>query len=61
MVMLNFVREQVVWNLAQALGEEHEWPYIGVPIKVVRTERNSLNNRFLPLWGTEGFPPRRAA
>ena len=38
----------VVWNSAQPPGEELEWPDIGVPIKVVRTERNSLNNRFLP-------------
>ena len=66
-VMLTFVREQVllnslarlyglpylnkvvlVWNSAQAPGEELKWPDIGVPIKVVRTEKNSLNNRFLP-------------
>lgn len=39
----------VVWN-----SERHKpspnltWPDIGVPIKVVKTDRNSLNNRFLP-------------
>ena len=38
----------VVWNSAKPPAQELEWPDIGVPIVVVKTERNSLNNRFLP-------------
>jgi len=38
----------VVWNSAKPPSEDLQWPDIGVPIKVVKTERNSLNNRFLP-------------
>ncbi|RUS69328.1 hypothetical protein EGW08_022909, partial [Elysia chlorotica] len=38
----------VVWNSEIPPSPELKWPQIGVPIKVVKTERNSLNNRFLP-------------
>lgn len=38
----------VVWNSARPPAEDLQWPDIGVPIFVVKTERNSLNNRFLP-------------
>jgi len=38
----------VVWNSLAAPADDLRWPDIGVPIHVVRTERNSLNNRFLP-------------
>ncbi|XP_078718955.1 exostosin-like 3 isoform X1 [Lampetra fluviatilis] len=38
----------VVWNSPGPPAPELLWPDIGVPILVVRTERNSLNNRFLP-------------
>jgi len=38
----------VVWNSPGPPSPELQWPDIGVPIKVVKTQRNSLNNRFLP-------------
>ena len=38
----------VVWNSPDPPSEELRWPDIGVPIQVIRTEKNSLNNRFLP-------------
>jgi len=38
----------VVWNSPEPPAEDLQWPDIGVPIHVVRTEKNSLNNRFLP-------------
>lgn len=38
----------VVWNSPQPPSEDLRWPDIGVPIEVVRTSKNSLNNRFLP-------------
>ncbi|KAK2724514.1 hypothetical protein QYM36_001122 [Artemia franciscana] len=38
----------VVWNSRQPPAEDLQWPDIGVPIVVVKTEKNSLNNRFLP-------------
>lgn len=38
----------VVWNSPKLPSEDLLWPDIGVPIMVVRTEKNSLNNRFLP-------------
>ncbi|TRY69988.1 hypothetical protein TCAL_02823 [Tigriopus californicus] len=38
----------VVWNSPQAPSGDLQWPDIGVPIEVVRTAVNSLNNRFLP-------------
>uniref|UniRef100_A0A8C6WDU8 Exostosin-like 3 n=1 Tax=Neogobius melanostomus TaxID=47308 RepID=A0A8C6WDU8_9GOBI len=38
----------VVWNSPKPPSEDLLWPDIGLPIVVVRTEKNSLNNRFLP-------------
>uniref|UniRef100_A0AAY4DP21 Exostosin-like 3 n=1 Tax=Denticeps clupeoides TaxID=299321 RepID=A0AAY4DP21_9TELE len=38
----------VVWNSPKPPSEDLIWPDIGLPIVVVRTEKNSLNNRFLP-------------
>ena len=38
----------VVWNSPQPPSSDLQWPDIGVPIHVVKTEKNSLNNRFLP-------------
>ncbi|EEB17816.1 conserved hypothetical protein [Pediculus humanus corporis] len=38
----------VVWNSPKPPLEDLQWPDIGVPIHVVKTSRNSLNNRFLP-------------
>lgn len=38
----------VVWNSPKLPSEDLLWPDIGVPIMVVRTEKNSLKNRFLP-------------
>uniref|UniRef100_A0A1B8Y7U2 Exostosin-like 3 n=1 Tax=Xenopus tropicalis TaxID=8364 RepID=A0A1B8Y7U2_XENTR len=38
----------VVWNSPKLPSEDLLWPDIGVPIVIVRTEKNSLNNRFLP-------------
>ena len=38
----------VVWNSPKAPPADLKWPDIGVDIHVVRTEVNSLNNRFLP-------------
>ncbi|XP_007906741.1 exostosin-like 3 [Callorhinchus milii] len=38
----------VVWNSPKSPSEDLLWPDIGVPIVVVHTEKNSLNNRFLP-------------
>ncbi|XP_069461438.1 exostosin-like 3 [Ambystoma mexicanum] len=38
----------VVWNSPKMPSEDLLWPDIGVPVVVVRTEKNSLNNRFLP-------------
>ncbi|KAF2354134.1 Exostosin C-terminal [Trinorchestia longiramus] len=38
----------VVWNSPQPPPSDLRWPDIKVPIKVIRAERNSLNNRFLP-------------
>ncbi|MPC11187.1 Exostosin-3 [Portunus trituberculatus] len=53
----------VVWNSPKPPPEDLRWPDIKVPIHVVRAERNSLNNRFLPVWREErdrivGFPGR---
>ncbi|CAB4035359.1 exostosin-3 [Paramuricea clavata] len=39
----------VVWNSPGDPSPDLRWPNIGVPIKVLRPEKNSLNNRFLPL------------
>ncbi|CAG0881044.1 unnamed protein product [Cyprideis torosa] len=41
-------RVLVVWNAPEEPSAELAWPEIGVPIHVIRAERNSLNNRFLP-------------
>uniref|UniRef100_A0A3B3ZE77 Exostosin-like 3 n=1 Tax=Periophthalmus magnuspinnatus TaxID=409849 RepID=A0A3B3ZE77_9GOBI len=38
----------VVWNSPKPPSEDLLWPDIGLPIVVVHTEKNSLNNRFLP-------------
>eukprot|EP00795_Rhopilema_esculentum_P008515 gene8515-14514_t len=38
----------VIWNNPIMPSKELEWPEIGVPIHVVKGEKNSLNNRFLP-------------
>ncbi|OCT81434.1 hypothetical protein XELAEV_18028254mg [Xenopus laevis] len=38
----------VVWNSPKLPSEDLLWPDIGLPIVIVRTEKNSLNNRFLP-------------
>ncbi|XP_014675040.1 PREDICTED: exostosin-3-like [Priapulus caudatus] len=38
----------VVWNSEKPPPEDLRWPEIGVPIHVIKTNRNSLNNRFLP-------------
>lgn len=38
----------VVWNSPQDPSPDLKWPAIGVPIDVLRPEKNSLNNRFLP-------------
>ncbi|CAM9710521.1 unnamed protein product [Lampetra planeri] len=38
----------VVWNAPKLPSEELVWPDIGVPVTVVKTKKNSLNNRFLP-------------
>ena len=38
----------VVWNTEAPPSPDLRWPEIGVPLEVIRTEKNSLNNRFLP-------------
>jgi len=38
----------VVWNAREPPSEDLRWPDIGVPIVVAKTDKNSLNNRFLP-------------
>ncbi|KAI5694116.1 hypothetical protein M8J75_010856 [Diaphorina citri] len=38
----------VVWNSVQPPREDLRWPDIGVPVVVVRTNTNDLNNRFKP-------------
>ena len=39
----------VVWNCQEPPpNPDLTWPDIGVPIKVIKTKQNSLNNRFLP-------------
>ncbi|KAI4802222.1 hypothetical protein KUCAC02_020074 [Chaenocephalus aceratus] len=54
-VMLTYEREEVLMNSLERLNglpylnkNDLLWPDIGLPIVVVRTEKNSLNNRFLP-------------
>ncbi|CAH1773647.1 unnamed protein product [Owenia fusiformis] len=41
-------RVVVVWNSPKPPAEDLRWPIIGVDVHVIRTEKNSLNNRFLP-------------
>ena len=38
----------VVWNSPNPPPPQLEWPDIGVEILVIKAEKNSLNNRFLP-------------
>ncbi|CAK1548519.1 unnamed protein product [Leptosia nina] len=38
----------VVWNGVTGPSSSTSWPESGAPVAVVRTQRNSLNNRFLP-------------
>ncbi|XP_041360950.1 exostosin-like 3 [Gigantopelta aegis] len=38
----------VVWNNPIPPASDLRWPNIGVPLHVVKTAKNSLNNRFLP-------------
>ena len=39
----------VIWNFpSKRPSSELRWPDVGVEIVVVKAERNSLNNRFLP-------------
>ncbi|GAB1610670.1 exostosin-like 3 [Argonauta hians] len=38
----------VVWNSPKPPPSDLRWPDISVPISVIKTERNTLNNRFLP-------------
>ncbi|KAL8571491.1 hypothetical protein ACOMHN_060973 [Nucella lapillus] len=38
----------VVWNNPTPPSTDLRWPDIVVPLQVLRTKRNSLNNRFLP-------------
>lgn len=38
----------VVWNSPKPPLEDLRWPDISVPVVVIKTPRNSLNNRFLP-------------
>ena len=41
-------RVVVVWNSPQPPSSDLAWPNIGVPVHVVKTKKNSLNNRFIP-------------
>jgi len=38
----------VVWNSLRPPSADLKWPEIGVPVHIIRTLKNSLNNRFLP-------------
>lgn len=38
----------VVWNSPRPPSPDIKWPDIGVDIVVIRSKKNSLNNRFLP-------------
>lgn len=38
----------IVWNSPQPPSIDIIWPDIGVDIVVIKSERNSLNNRFIP-------------
>ena len=45
----NCVSVIVVWNSPDVLpSSDLEWPDIGVPIVVIKSKKNSLNNRFIP-------------
>ena len=37
-----------MWNSELPPSPDLKWPDIGVPIEVIKTYANSLNNRFLP-------------
>lgn len=43
----------VVWNSEVPPSPDLRWPEIGVPIVVMKTSKNSLNNRFLPYTSIE--------
>lgn len=43
----------VVWNNPTPPSALIRWPEIGVPVKVLKMEKNSLNNRFLPFSSIE--------
>lgn len=47
---ISVLRSQVVvvWNGVTGPSASQSWPESGAPVAVVRTARNSLNNRFLP-------------
>lgn len=38
----------IIWNSPQPPSEDIIWPDIGVDIVVIKSEHNSLNNRFIP-------------
>ena len=38
----------VVWNSPVLPSPDLKWPNIEIPIQVLKTKKNSLNNRFLP-------------
>lgn len=38
----------IVWNSPKPPSSDIIWPDIGVDIVVIKSNRNSLNNRFLP-------------
>lgn len=38
----------VVWNSPTPPSPSIKWPDIGINIVVIKAEKNSLNNRFLP-------------
>lgn len=37
-----------MWNSPNPPDNDLQWPDIGVDVVVIRSEKNSLNNRFLP-------------
>lgn len=38
----------VVWNSPKPPDHDLQWPDLGIDVVVIRSEKNSLNNRFLP-------------
>ncbi|XP_070534732.1 exostosin-like 3 [Ptychodera flava] len=38
----------VVWNTTEPPSQDMGWPELHVPVEVIKTKKNSLNNRFLP-------------